>query len=162
MQSTVRRRADRTRGAWTFPHARRRQFAAILVLLLVPAVSACGRPEAQAEPRAVGSTADSAFRDRDTGLLHEIDALNARCAPTWRTDAQCVTQACRLRARELDLFGEVRAHGFTDMTESNYWHRGRLKFPGDLEQVLRRLKEESPRSGPPCMAAGADGPAPKR
>jgi len=49
--------------------------------------------------------------------------------------------ACQLRAREVESFALVRAHSFTDLTESNYWHRGRLKFPGDLEQLLRRLAE---------------------
>jgi hypothetical protein len=44
-----------------------------------------------------------------------------------------------LRAEEVRLFAEVRAHRFADPTESNYWHRGRLKFPGRIEQTLRGL-----------------------
>jgi hypothetical protein len=44
----------------------------------------------------------------------------------------------------------VRAHSFIDLTEWNYWHRGRLKFPGDLEQVLRRLAEGPSTNAPPC------------
>jgi hypothetical protein len=61
------------------------------------------------------------------------------------------------------LFALVRAHRFTDLTESNYWHRGRLKFPGDLEQLLRRLAEESPSNAPPCAPDGtAEAPPARR
>jgi hypothetical protein len=70
----------------------------------------------------------------------------------WRTDPECVKPACKLRAREVELFALVRAHSFTDLTESAYGHRGRLTFPGDLEQLLRRLAEQSPPGAPLCSA----------
>ena len=37
------------------------------------------------------------------------------------------------------LFAEARAHRFADPTESNHWHRGRLKFPGRIEQAPEGL-----------------------
>jgi hypothetical protein len=39
---------------------------------------------------------------------------------------------------------EASAYQFRDLTESNYWHRGRLKFPSTLQMELRRLDEARP------------------
>jgi hypothetical protein len=83
-----------------------------------------------------------------------VDALTRRCEIGSPRDPQCREQACRLRTRELALFAEVRAHEFSDIAEANYWHRGRLKFPSDLEQMLRRLAEEPGSAGSPCTANG--------
>jgi hypothetical protein len=130
------------------------------VLILALPASACGLARVQEATSRAGSASDSAFRARDAALLREVNALNHRCAPAWRNDPECLPQACGLRTRELDLFAEVPVHYFTDITEWNYWHRGRLKFPGDLEQLLRRLAEESPRSGAPCPAVRTDGQPP--
>ena len=48
-----------------------------------------------------------------------------------------------LRKQEELLFEEARAceKRFVDLTEYNYWFRGRLKFPGSLEMELKRLEE---------------------
>ena len=64
----------------------------------------------------------------------------ARCAGRWDSDSDCLATLRQLRQDELQLFADVRAHAFTDLTESNYWHRGRLKFPSELEQLLRRVE----------------------
>lgn len=46
-----------------------------------------------------------------------------------------------LRTRELELFAAVRQHQFKDIAESNYWHRGRLKFTGGIEMEWKSLSE---------------------
>ena len=134
----------------------------MLSLALAVLAAGCGGSVGSGRDTAAASAADAALRERDTALLREIDALTARCAPAWRTDPECVKRACQLRVREVELFALVRAHSFTDLTESNYWHRGRLKFPGDLEQLLRRLAEEPPSNAPPCEPASPAGAPPAR
>ena len=122
----------------------------MLSLALAVLAAGCGGSVGSGRDTGAASAGDAALRERDTALLREIDALIARCAPAWRTDPECVKRACQLRAREVELFAIVRAHSFTDLTESNYWHRGRLKFPGDLEQLLRRLAQDPSSKAPPC------------
>jgi hypothetical protein len=46
-----------------------------------------------------------------------------------------------LRAEEVTIYAEAKAHPFQDLAESNYWRRGRLKFPSSLETEIRRLGE---------------------
>ena len=132
------------------------------MLALLSVTPGCGRAPAQESASTVYSAGDAALRERDATLLKEIDALTARCAAAWRDNPACLKQVCELRAREVELFALVRAHSFTDLTESNYWHRSRLKFPGDLEQLLRRLAEESPSNAPPCAPDGPAGAPPAR
>jgi hypothetical protein len=54
--------------------------------------------------------------------------------------AHCLARLRHLRAEELQLFAEVRAHRFADLAESDYWQRGRLKFPGEIEQTPERIE----------------------
>lgn len=139
-----------------------RQTCITMILVLAALAPACDRPPVENTVAAAGRTGDAALRERDVLLLREVDALNARCGARWQDDAECVEQACRLRARELDLFAEVRAHDFSSITESNYWHRGRLKFPGDLEQLLLRLSGEPRWRSGACAAFGpAREPSPR-
>ena len=133
-----------------------------LSLALAAFSTGCSRPAVSEGVSAATTAGDAVLRERDAALLREIDALTARCATAWRANPECLKQACQLRAREVELFALVRAHSFTDLTESNYWHRGRLKFPGDLEQLLRRLAEESPSNVPPCAPDGTAAAPPAR
>ena len=133
------------------------------MLALLSVTPGCGRAPAQESASTVYSAGDAALRERDATLLKEIDALTARCAAAWRAHPECLKQACQLRAREVKLFAIARAHNFSDLTESNYWHRGRLRFPGDLEQLLRRLTEDTSSNAPPCAPDGtACGPPARR
>jgi len=135
----------------------------MLSLALMACSSGCGQQAVSDRVSAAATAGDAALRERDAALLREIDALTARCATAWRANPECLKQACQLRAREVELFAIARAQSFTDLTESNYWHRGRLKFPGDLEQLLRRVAEELPSNGPPCAPDGqADAPPARR
>jgi hypothetical protein len=79
---------------------------------------------------------DASFRTRDAILLGRLAELEGRCASRWAEDRECLARLRQLRAEETRLFAEVRAHRFADLTESNYWHRGRLKFPGRIEPIL--------------------------
>lgn len=46
-----------------------------------------------------------------------------------------------LREEEVKICAEAKAWTFQDLTESNYWKRGRLKFPSSLESEIRLLDE---------------------
>ena len=124
--------------------------------------TACDRSAVSERVTAAAPAGDAALRERDAALLREIDALTARCATAWRANPECLKEACQLRAREVESFAIARAHSFTDLTESNYWHRGRLKFPGDLEQLLRRMAEETASNAPPCAPDGSASVPPAR
>lgn len=106
---------------------------AAFVLALVPA-AAC---------RTAVPT-DASFRSRDAALLDRFAALEGHCAPRWADHPGCVAGLRELRAEEMRLFAEARAHRFADPAESNYWHRGRLKFPGRIEQALQRARAVTP------------------
>jgi hypothetical protein len=134
----------------------------MLSLVLAVFAAGCDRSAVSERVSAAAPAGDAALRERDAALLREIDTLTARCSTAWRANPQCLTQACQLRAREVELFAMARAHSFSDLTESNYWHRGRLKFPGDLEQLLRRLAEDTSSNAPPCAPDGTAGGPPLR
>jgi len=44
-----------------------------------------------------------------------------------------------LSKKEDDLFNEVRLHKFDNITELNYWHRGRLKLPSSINAELNLI-----------------------
>lgn len=46
-----------------------------------------------------------------------------------------------LREEEVKICAEAKVWSFQDLTESNYWKRGRLKFPSSLESEIRLLDE---------------------
>jgi hypothetical protein len=84
-----------------------------------------------------GREADRVYRARDEGLHRRFTDAASRCATRWFSDAGCHAVLVELREEESRLFADVRAHRFSDITESNYWHRGRLKFPSEIEQLAR-------------------------
>ena len=50
----------------------------------------------------------------------------------------------QLYTEEKQLFAEVENCDFgKDLQAWNYWYRGRLKFPGKIEQELKRLGRDS-------------------
>ena len=104
-------------------------------------------------PASTSDAAGASFRARDTALLDTFAGLKDECAPRW-AEPECLPRLRHLRAEELQLFAEVRAHRFADLTESNYWHRGRLKFPGEIQQALERTEAGS-RNGPRGRSATA-------
>jgi hypothetical protein len=83
-------------------------------------------------------TPEQSFLMRDKLLTARFAALKGTCASRWATDTACLTQLQQMRAMEEALFEDVRAHEFTNINESDYWHRGRLKFPSEIQQELDR------------------------
>lgn len=98
-----------------------------------------------------GLRVDRGFRANDTELLADFAALQGRCASRW-TEDECRAGLQVLHAREERLFREVVSHAFTDVTESNYWHRGRLKFPSQIAQTLRLAQPEGHEPSAPPRA----------
>ncbi len=80
----------------------------------------------------------AALREADRKLSADYAALKAKLAAGAIEPVHYLVVLKNLRQRELDLFQQARAHTFTDITEHNYWHRGRLKFPSPIEQELQQ------------------------
>ena len=92
---------------------------------------------------------DAAFRTADQALQQDFADVKARHERGRLSAAAYVSAVRALRTRELKLFAAVRRHHFKDLTESNYWYRGRLKFPGVIEMELQSLHEPDPPAVPP-------------
>lgn len=82
------------------------------------------------------------LRQRDGALLQRADSLILR--RTEFTLEPYRAELEKLRAEEKQIFKEVENCDFgKDLQAYNYWHRGRLKFPGKVEQELQRLERDS-------------------
>jgi cell division protein FtsB len=82
------------------------------------------------------------LQEKDKSITQRADSLIFRRAEfaleSYRAELE------KLRAEEKQLFKEVENCDFgNDLRAYNYWHRGRLKFPGKIEQELRRLEQNS-------------------
>ncbi len=83
-----------------------------------------------------------ALRQLDEALIQRADSLIKRRAEftvePYRAELE------KLRIEEKQLFKEVENCDFgKDLQAYNYWYRGRLKFPGKVEQELQRLERDS-------------------
>ena len=82
------------------------------------------------------------LQQRDAALGQRADSLILR-----RSDMRLASYRAallQLQAEEKQLFGEVENCDFgKDLQAWNYWYRGRLKFPGKIEQELQRLERDS-------------------
>jgi hypothetical protein len=86
------------------------------------------------------------FRTRDDRINSQFrDAIRKKCNKELSMK-QYSSSVKKLRQEELKLFSDVKKHKFTDETEYNYWHRGRMKFPGALARETAWLKKKQ---GPP-------------
>jgi hypothetical protein len=60
---------------------------------------------------------------------------------------QYIEKIKKVSKKEDDLFNEVNLYKFDDITEYNYWHRSRLKFPSnikiELEVIIKAEKDSS-------------------
>ena len=82
------------------------------------------------------------LRKRDQEIGKRADSLLFRRAEMPPEPYRAALE--KLRSEEKQLFGEVENCDFgKDLTAYNYWHRGRLKFPGKVEQELRHLERDS-------------------
>lgn len=80
--------------------------------------------------------------ERDERLIRQTDSIIVyRSAMPLRAYREALQQ---LRGEEEQIFSEVKNCEFGDDLRSyNYWHRGRLKFPGRIEQELQRIERDS-------------------
>jgi hypothetical protein len=102
----------------------------VTALMLAVLFLACSQPS------------DVSFRERDKQLLAEYDKLHSDYQQGAIGRKAYLKVLQELREHELKLFNDVKKHDFRNITESNYWHRGRLKFPSIIEQELRLLNDE--------------------
>lgn len=110
--------------------------AAILAGLAAP-VHAIAAQQQQAQT----AVPDHSFRYRWM-TLNELfrRARQAREQQTISYSAYTAIIAL-LREEEITIFADAAKHRFTDLTESNYWHRSQLKFPSGLATEQRLLSE---------------------
>lgn len=109
------------------------------LLLSVLAFGFC--PGAQSPP-----VPQESFRFRlDTVDALFVKAKAARAAGTLPESAYLPVLEL-LAAQEKTIHDEARIFPFSNITESNYWHRGRLKFPSSLQTELQlQRKDPAPR-----------------
>jgi hypothetical protein len=79
---------------------------------------------------------DKTYRQLDQLIITEYNQLNIDYIQMKITQEEYLASLKGLSTKEDDLFSEVRDHKFDDITEYNYWHRGRLKFPGSIKTEL--------------------------
>jgi len=78
---------------------------------------------------------------RDRELAAQADSLIRKRGEM--TPEAYRTALEKLRTEERLLFSDVENCDFgKDLTAYNYWYRGRLKFPGRIEQEWQRLERE--------------------
>ena len=79
-------------------------------------------------------TKEQEFRYRDDQLQAQFkDAVRKKRNGELKMK-QYSSEVKKLRKEELKLFSDVNKHKFSDETEYNYWHRGRMKFPSVIAQ----------------------------
>lgn len=86
----------------------------------------------------VGATSND-LRQADRAMLEKLAEIKADRDEGKMTAVQYAAAIGDLRARELTLLEVIKTHVFNDEMESNYWHRGRLKFPDPIEEASRAL-----------------------
>lgn len=110
--------------------------AEVLADLFPPRASSVREPAGGAVTR---ESPDAVFRRQADRLDRRFEAARLRCEDRWRSGGDCLATLRVLRDEEHRLFESVRLHRFGDVTESNHWHRGRLKFPSRISQLVSRL-----------------------
>lgn len=79
------------------------------------------------------------LRQRDESLMARVDSIIQPQGTATPEEIRSDLEA--LREEEELLFRDARQCDFgDDLTAYNYWHRGRLKFPGRIESELRKME----------------------
>lgn len=82
------------------------------------------------------------LQQRDSALIQRADSLILRRKEMVLAPYRAALK--QLRVEEKQLFAEVDNCDFgKDLQAYNYWYRGRLKFPGKIEQELQRIERDS-------------------
>jgi outer membrane protein assembly factor BamA len=79
---------------------------------------------------------DKTYRERDQLIVSEYKQLKIDYVQLKINHQQYLEKLKKLSNKEDDLFNEVKLHKFENITEHNYWHRGRLKFPSSIKTEL--------------------------
>jgi len=82
---------------------------------------------------------DKDFRIIDGSIQAEFNQVRMDYLNLKINQQQYVKAVKNLAKKENKLFEEVRNYKFENITESNYWHRGRLKFPSSIKMEAERL-----------------------
>ena len=85
-------------------------------------------------------TTDRDFRIIDESIQSEYNKLRIDYLNSSINQQQYFDGVKKLAKKENDLFEEVKQYKFENITESNYWHRGRLKFPSRIKMEMDRMK----------------------
>jgi N-acyl-D-amino-acid deacylase len=93
----------------------------------------------QGVKKTASGLSDGDFRKIDEALNAKFQRSKSDWMEKRISKEQYVITLENLREEELRLFDDVRKHQFKDLTEHNYWHRGRLKFPGQIEMELKQF-----------------------
>lgn len=79
------------------------------------------------------------FRKIDKQLHADFNKLRLDYLNSIVNQKQYIAGVENLVRKENELFEKVRNDKFESITESNYWHRSRLKFPSNIKMELERL-----------------------
>ena len=79
---------------------------------------------------------DKTYRELDQIITSEHNQLKLDYAQMKISQKQYFEKLKELDKKKEDLFIEVRAHKFENITEHNYWHRDKLKFPSSIKTEL--------------------------
>jgi len=82
---------------------------------------------------------DKTYRELDLLITSEHNQLKLDYAQMKISQQQYFEKLKELSKKEDDLFNEVKLHKFKNITEHNYWHRGRLKFPSNIKMEIFRI-----------------------
>lgn len=86
-------------------------------------------------------TCAQTLRQRDLELETRVDSIAGISRGMSPETYRAVLE--KLLAEENRLFAEVENCDFgKDLEAYNYWHRGRMKFPGKIRQELQRLEHD--------------------
>lgn len=88
------------------------------------------------------TTNDKDYRLIDESLTANYNKLRMDYLNSVISQKKYFEEVKKLAKKEMDLFEEVKNHKFENITESNYWHRGRLKFPSNLKMEAERIDQE--------------------
>ena len=109
-----------------------RRAASLIGLVAAAAGAQTGTAERRVE--------DSSFRYRWTSV-NAVFLRAKRARAEQLISYSAYTALVQVLAQEeTSISDEVRRHKFTDQTESNFWHRGTLKFPTNIQTELRLIE----------------------
>lgn len=79
---------------------------------------------------------DKTYREMDRLVSSEHNQLKLDYAQMKISQQQYFKKLKELSKKEDDLFTEVKLQKFENISEHNYWHRGRLKFPSNIKMEI--------------------------